>query len=65
MTNDELKDALLSKKPVRYNGIVYSHVHEIKYQNPSGKIVVSAGLMDKNQNCIVYAPVKKVENCGE
>ena len=61
MTNAELKQALISKAPVRHNGIKYLRVCEIVYRCPANQILVSAGLMDKNGNSIVYAPVEKVE----
>ena len=61
MTNAELKQALFSAAPVRYNGIEYQRVCEIVYRRPANAVIVSAGLMDKNGNCIVYAPVEKVE----
>ena len=61
MTNDELKKALLRAAPVRYNGIEYQRVCEIVYRRPANEVIVSAGLLDKNGKCIVYAPVEKVE----
>lgn len=61
MTNDELKKALFRAAPVRYNGIEYQCVCEIVYRRPANEVIVSAGLMDRNGNCIVYAPVEKVE----
>lgn len=61
MTNDEIKKALFSAAPVRYNGIEYQRVYEIVYRRPANQIIVSAGLLDKNGACIVYAPVEKVE----
>lgn len=61
MTNAELKQALFSAAPVRYNGIEYQRVCEIVYRRPENDVIVSAGLMDKNENCIVYAKPEKVE----
>ena len=60
MTNAELKQALFSAAPVRYNGIEYQRVCEIVYRRPANKVMVSAGLLDRFENCIVYAPVEKV-----
>ena len=60
MSNDELKKALFSAAPVRYNGIEYQRVCEIVYRRPANEVIVSAGLMDKNGKSIVYAPVGKV-----
>ena len=61
MSNDELKKALFSAAPVRYNGIEYQRVCEIVYRRPENEVIVSAGLMDKNGQCIVYARPEKVE----
>jgi hypothetical protein len=61
MTNDEIKKALFSAAPVRFNGIEYQRVYEIVYRRPENKVIVSAGLLDRFENCIVYAPVEKVE----
>lgn len=61
MTNDEIKKALFSAAPVRFKGIEYQRVYEIVYRRPANQVIVSAGLMDKNGNSIVYAPVEKVE----
>lgn len=61
MTNDELKKALFNGCSVKYGGITYQCVCEIVYRRKANKIIVSAGLLDKNGACIVYAPVEKVE----
>lgn len=61
MTNDELKKALFIACPVKYGGIEYLLVCEIVYRRPANQGIVSAGLLDKNGACIVYAPVEKVE----
>lgn len=61
MTNQDLKDALLSKNPVRYNGIEYTAVSAIIYRSSGKNIVVTAELLDKNENCVVIAPAGKVE----
>jgi hypothetical protein len=60
VTNAELKQALFSAAPVRYNGIEYQRVCEIVYRRPANEVIVSAGLMDKNGSCIVYARPEKV-----
>lgn len=59
MTNDEIKKALFSACPVKYGGIEYLRVCEIVYRRPENQVIVSAGLLDKNGACIVYAPVEK------
>ena len=60
MTNAELKQALLSKSLVLYNGILYKRVYEVVYRENNGAIRVLAGLLDFNENCIVYANPEKV-----
>lgn len=60
MTNAELKQALLSAAPVRYNGAEYT-VAEIVYRSEKGQVIVSAGLLDKNKNCLVRVRTEKVE----
>ena len=60
MTNAELKEALTSKFPVMFDGIQYQRVCEIVYRMPEDKLVIHAGLLDKNGNCIVYARPAKV-----
>lgn len=60
MTNAELKQALFNKTPVMYNGIRYQRVYEIVYRVPKDKLIVSAGLLDVNDNSIVYALPDKV-----
>ena len=60
MTNAELKTALLSKCPVEYGGVRYLRVAEIVYRMPGKELIISAGLLDKNENCLVYAPPEKV-----
>ena len=60
MTNAELKQALFSACPVEYNGIRYQRVAEIVYRRPENKVIVSAGLLDKNGTCLVFAPAEKV-----
>ena len=44
-----------------YNGIRYQKVSAIVYRMVSGKLRVSAELLDANGNCLVYAPIEKVE----
>ena len=60
MTNAELKQALFSAAPVVCNGIEYQRVCEIVYRRPQNEVIISAGLLDKNGNCIVYARPEKV-----
>lgn len=61
MTNAELKDAFMSKCPVECGGIRYLRVAEIVYSMPDKELIVSAGLLDKNGKCLVYALAQKVK----
>lgn len=65
MTNAELKDALLTKRLVLYNGILYKCVDQIVYRSNNGAIHVTAGLLDFNGSCIVYADPRKVSAADE
>lgn len=56
----ELKQALFNKTPVMHNGIQYRRVYEIAYRVPEDKLIVSAGLLDMNDKCVVYALPEKV-----
>lgn len=60
MTNAELKQALFNKTPVMHNGIRYKRIYEIVYRVPKDKLIVSVGLLDVNDNSIVYAMPDKV-----
>lgn len=50
MTNEELKEALMSECEVKHKGIIYKCVSAIIYRNRNGKIDISAELIDKAQN---------------
>ena len=50
MTNEELKQALMSKCEVKHKGITYKCVSAIIYRNRDGKIDVSVELTDRKQN---------------
>lgn len=65
MDNKELKQSLFDGNPVQYNGIEYQKVHGILYRIVSGKLRISAELLDYNNNCLVYAPAAKVEPIKE
>lgn len=68
MTNEELKEALLSKKPVIYGGSVscrpcdyeYECVSAVIYRNSGGKIKVTAELTDKNGNSVMIVDPERV-----
>lgn len=66
MTNEELKDALITEKPVEYNGSIYKHVSAIIWRKDgSGKRVVQAELMDKNTHSIVIVDPSRVNMVTE
>lgn len=66
MTNEELKAALISRKPVvlRQNSrdsILCKRVSAIRYTlDNNGEIVVQAELLDKNSNSIIIAKASGV-----
>lgn len=61
MSNEELKNALLSGFPVEYNGITYKCVTAIVYRNKGGKIDISAEVLDKNNNSVCYVDPKALK----
>lgn len=66
MTNTEIKEALQNGKPVvakipREKVITFDCVHGITYRrNPTGGIIVSAELLDKNKNSVIVTDPKFV-----
>lgn len=62
MTNEQLKQALLSKCPVTYRGTPYKCVSAIVYRNIDGEITTLAELTDLNaKNSLIYAEPHFVE----
>ena len=61
MSGQELKDALFAKVPVKCDGIEYLRIYEIVYRVPDNKLMISAGLLDKNGRSVTYALADKVE----
>ena len=61
MDNNDLKQSLFDGCPVTYNGIKYKKITGILYRIVSGKLCISAELLDRNGNCLVYAPALRVE----
>lgn len=60
MTNEELRDALLSEHPIICNGIVYSNVSAIIYRKYKDGIRVQAELLDTNLNSVTIARPDKI-----
>ena len=61
MTGAEARDAMLSRSHVQYNGITYKYISAIIYRcGANNDILVSAELMDKNQNSVTIARLQDV-----
>lgn len=60
MNNQELKEALLQRHTVVCRGIVYARVSGIIYRERKGEIVVSAELLDMNENSVSIVDPKNV-----
>ncbi len=61
MNNEQLKQALLSSRPIIYSDpllgdMEYDSVSAIIYRSKDGKIKVSAELLDKNRCVIIVLP---------
>lgn len=65
MSNEELKQALMNEREVIYKGIVYKCVNGIIYRKKSGKIDISAELMDKGNNSVSIADPRYIEYASE
>lgn len=66
MTNEEAKQALFDKVPVRYRGVEYSYISGIIYRyDTKGKLVVSAELFDKCGHSVVIALTKDIDVVNE
>ena len=61
MTNNELKDALMSEYPVKHNGIAYKKVNAVIYRNSKGKLHITAELLDKSGRSVTIANSSYVE----
>ena len=61
MTNDEAKTLLFSGKPVQFKGIEYQRITAIIYRVVNGRVLVSAELLDKNNNSVTITDPKRVE----
>jgi hypothetical protein len=65
VTNEELKEALMSECEVKHKGIIYKCVSAIIYRKRNGKVDVSAELTDKKQNkSVSIADPKFIEFAG-
>ena len=60
MTTEEVKKAIINKEQVRYTDITYT-VQALIYRYRGNKWRVTAELIDKNNNSISIADIKKIE----
>lgn len=60
MTTEEVKKAIINKEQVRYTDITYT-VQALIYRYRGSKWKVTAELIDKNNNSISIADIKKLE----
>lgn len=60
MTTEEVKKAIINKEQVRYTDITYT-VQALIYRYRGNKWRVTAELLDKNNNSISIADIKKIE----
>jgi hypothetical protein len=65
MDNEQLKSALLNKKPVIYKNSdgsesVYKCVSAIRYTEKNGRVVVSAEITDLNGSTVVVCAPEKL-----
>ena len=60
MTTEEVKKAIINKEQVRYMDITYT-VQALIYRYRGSKWKVTAELIDKNNNSISIADIKKLE----
>lgn len=65
MTNQELKEAMMSGKCVLYNGAEYKCVSAIIYRRNGNKIKIQAELTDKNAHSVSIVNPDKVESKHE
>lgn len=66
MTSEEIKDAMLKFKPVKYKGITFHRITAYIYRvvettHGKFKTVMQCELLDKNKNSVVIAESEKVE----
>lgn len=65
MKNAELKDALMSGRPVRWNGSTYAKVSAVIYRNRDGTLYVTAELLDVTKNSVVITTADKISYAEE
>lgn len=65
MTNDELKEALITKRPViatilSIGDIEYRCVRSIIYRFDNGELKISAELLDRNANSVTTVAAEQI-----
>ena len=61
MTNEEAKKAFQQRIPIQYDGHTYTRINAIVYKlDTKDNLLISAELLDKNNNCVVVARVKDI-----
>jgi hypothetical protein len=60
MTNTEIKEAMIKKVSVMYDGIVYKCVSAIIYRPINNQIKVIAELKDMKANSVTLALIEKI-----
>lgn len=66
MTSEQIKEAMLKFKPVKYKGITFSRITAYIYRvvetaQGNYKTIMQCELLDKNKNSVVIAESEKVE----
>ena len=66
MTSEEIKEAMLNFKPVKYKGITFRRITAYIYRvvetsHGKFKTVMQCELLDKNKNSVVIAEAERVE----
>lgn len=61
MTGQQIKEALMDKRPVKYQEIEYKCISAVIYRNVGGGVQVSVELLDKNGPFVVVALADRVQ----
>lgn len=67
MTNEELKEVMMSGEPVTLRGMTFAYISAIIYRKSDSGMYIQAELMDKNKNCVVLArpiEIKRAETAA-
>lgn len=65
MTNEEAKAAMLDRRPVEHDGIIYDRITAISYRlKKDNVILICAELYDKSGHSVTVAPIKHINAVG-